>query len=105
MRRGTAGPFRDPLLLGVAGRGAWKSSAVGSVGSVVEEGPRRVPVAIHCRRDTPIDEDAGVVAENERVRRLRAPVGEGGGHAEGDVLSVHATDVAPTGQARERGEG
>src|SRR3989441_12122800 len=71
----------------------------------VSKRARSAAVSIRRRRDTGIDEDAGVVAENERVRRLRAPVGEGEGHADGDSLSVDATDVARTGQARERVEG
>src|SRR2546428_11315143 len=68
----------------------------------VSERRRRTPARIRYRRHTTIDQDARGIAENERVRRLRAPVGEGEGHADGDALSVDATDVARTGQARER---
>ena len=46
---GGAGPFRDPLLLGVAGRGASDASAPGRVASVVEDGAR-APAAPASRR-------------------------------------------------------
>src|SRR5438132_8517348 len=105
MHRGAPGGLRDPWLLGVVGRSAPETSGVGPVASVVEEGRRGAALSIRCRYHTTLDEEARVVAENERVRRLRAPVGECEGHADGDALSVDATDVARTGQARERVEG
>src|SRR5438093_4996770 len=43
--RGTAGPLRDPLLLGVAGRDAGEPFAAGSAGSVVEKGARSAAAA------------------------------------------------------------
>jgi len=43
--RRAAGPLRDPLLLGVAGRDACEPFAAGSVGSVVEKGARSAAAA------------------------------------------------------------
>jgi len=41
--RRAAGPLRDPLLLGVAGRGAPDAVVAGSVARVVDEGTRPAP--------------------------------------------------------------
>src|SRR2546429_8607625 len=80
-------------------------SDIGSVVSVVEEGRRGAARAIRRRRDTTVDERAGGVAQDERVRRVGTRVGEGEGDAEGDASAVDATDVTRTGEAGERVEG
>src|SRR2546426_2041564 len=98
-------PFSTTLPTDPAAKGFTRVAPGDAQKQRVSKRARSAAVSIRRRRDTGIDEDAGVVAENERVRRLRAPVGEGEGHADGDSLSVDATDVARTGQARERVEG
>src|SRR3989442_1515525 len=50
--RRAAGPLRDPLLLGVAGRDACEPFAAGSVGSVVEKGARSPARATGTRRSS-----------------------------------------------------
>src|SRR5881396_93548 len=105
MRRGAPAPLVDHTSYRAEGERFTRAVLGNAQKPWVSERRRRTPARIRYRRHTTIDQDARGIAENERVRRLRAPVGEGEGHADGDSLSVDATDVARTGQTRERVEG